>query len=189
MRLPALTIDSFRRSCHADTERIWRFMDHKTPEELRAGHLIRCLQSLRETLRLHWGQMNAAWQTHNPADGNADIRVLAKLDAIVEAKRVAVVHILRISGDAISIQIPWRLTTPIDPDLARYTALSDFHCRVMTSAHKDSPHARKSPNTAGDTAQRADYTSIAPSNRQPNPVTRAVTQSERKATVPRETPT
>ena len=50
--------------------------------------------------------MNEAWQTHIPADGNVDIDVLACLDAIVEATRVAVVHVLRISGDAISIQIP-----------------------------------------------------------------------------------
>ena len=147
MRLPALAIDSFRRNCHVDIERIWKFMDHKTPEELRAGHSIRILQSLRETLWLQWSQMNTAWQNHNPADGNADISVLARLGAIVEATRVAVEHVLRISGDAISIQIPWRPATPIDPDLARYTALSDFHCRVMTSAHKDSPHARKSPNS------------------------------------------
>ena len=130
--------------------------------------------------------MNEAWQTHIPADGNVDIDVLTCLDAIVEATRVAVHHVLRISGEAISIQIPWRPAAPFDPDLGRYIALSDFHCRVMTSAHKDSPHARKSPNTAGDTAQRADYTSNAPSNRHPNPVTRVVTQSERKATVPRE---
>ena len=30
------------------------------------------------------------------------------------------------------------------PHLACYTALSDFHRRVMTSAHKNSPHARRS---------------------------------------------
>ena len=56
-------------------------MDRKTPEELRADHSIRGLQSLRGTLQLHWGQMNTAWQTHNPADGNVDVRVLAQLDA------------------------------------------------------------------------------------------------------------
>ena len=99
--------------------------------------------------------MDAAWQNHNLADGNADISVLERLDAIVEATRVAAVHVLRISGDAISIQTPWRPATPFDPDLARYTALSDFHCRVMDSAHKDSPYARKSPNTGG-TVKRAD---------------------------------
>ena len=156
-------------------------MDHKTPEELRAGHSIRILQSLRETLWLQWSQMNTAWQNHNPADGNADISVLARLGAIVEATRVAVAHVLRISGDAISIQIPWRPATPIDPDLARYTALSDFHCRVMTSAHKDSPHARKLPSTGG-TVKRTDYTSIASSNGRPNQVTHEVTQPERKTT-------
>ena len=86
MKLPALTIDSFRQSCHEDTERIWRFMDRKTPTELRADHSIRGLQILRGTLQLHWGQMNEAWRTHNPADGNVDVRVLAQLDAIVEAQ-------------------------------------------------------------------------------------------------------
>ena len=161
-------------------------MDHKTPEELRANYSIRDLQSLRGTLRLHWGQMNTAWQTHNPADGNADVRVLAQLDAIVEATKVAVVHVLRISGKAISIQIPWRPTTPMDPDPARYTSLSDFHCKVMKSAHKDSPHARTPPT--GGTVKRADYMSIAPSNRRPTQVTRAVTQ-QRKTTIPQEVST
>ena len=33
--------------------------------------------------------MNAAWQNHNTADGNADISVLARLVTIVEATRVA----------------------------------------------------------------------------------------------------
>ena len=89
--------------------------------------------------------MNAAWHNHKPADGNADIDTLARLGAIVEV----VAHALQTSGDAISIQIPWRPAAPSDPDLACYTALSDFQCRVMTSAHKDSPHAWKSPNTGG----------------------------------------
>ena len=53
--------------------------------------------------------------SHNPADGNADIDVLAGLGATVEATRVAVAHVLRISGDAISIQIPWRPTATVDP--------------------------------------------------------------------------
>ena len=173
MRLPALTIDSFRRSCHADIERIWKFMDLKTPEELRAGHSIRTLQSFRETLRLQWSQMDAAWQNHHLADSDADITVLEGLDAIVEATRVAIIHVLRISGDAISTQIPWRPAAPFDPVIPPYSALSDFHCRVMDSAHKDSPYARQSPNTGG-AAKGADQASFAFSNRQPTQVTRAV---------------
>ena len=94
-------------------------MDRKTPEELRADHSMRGLQILRGTLQLHWGQMNEAWRTHNPADGNVDVRVLAHVDAIVEATKVAVVHDLRMSGEAISIQIPWRPTIPMDPNPAQ----------------------------------------------------------------------
>ena len=85
MRLPTRTIDSFRRSCNADIERIWKFMDLKTPQELRASHSIRTLQSFRETLRLQWSQMDTAWRNHHLADSDEDITVLKSLDAIVEA--------------------------------------------------------------------------------------------------------
>ena len=106
----------------------------------------------------------------------------------MEAKRLAIAHVLRISGDAISIQVPWRPTATVDPNLACYTALSDFHCRVMTSAHRDSPHARRPPNPGG-TAERAGYTSFAPSSGRPNHVMGVVTQPECKTTVQGEVPT
>ena len=111
--------------------------------------------------------MSAAWQNHNPADGNTDIDILTRLGATVEAKRLAIAHVLRISGDAISIQVPWRPTATVDPNLACYTALSDFHCRVMTSAHRDLPHAVRLPNPGG-AAGRVSYTSFTPSGEQPD---------------------
>ena len=51
----------------------------------------------------------------NTADGNVDINVLARLGAIVEATRVAVAHVMRISGNAISIRTPWRPTCHVIP--------------------------------------------------------------------------
>ena len=80
-------------------------MEHKTPGELQTGPSIQILGGLPESLWLQWSQMNAAWHNHKPADGNADIDILARLGVIVEATRVAVAHVLRTSGNAISIQI------------------------------------------------------------------------------------
>ena len=108
-------------------------------------------------------QMNAAWHNHKPADGNADIDTLARLGAIVEV----VAHALQTSGDAISIEIPWRPTATVDLNLASYIALLDFHCRVMTSAHRDLPHAVRLPNPGG-AAGRVSYTSFTPSGEQPD---------------------
>ena len=184
MKLPTFTINSFRQSCLEDAERIRRFMDGKTPMELRANHSIRCIQILRGTLQLHWDQMNEAWITHNPADGNVDARILAQLGVKVEATRVAVVHALRMSGEAISIQVMWNPTTPMDPNpAAQYTSLEDFHRKVMPSAHKNSPHARTPP--AGTTVRRPDCPSVADGNRRPTQVTRVVTQ--RYPTIPQST--
>ena len=64
--------------------------------------------------------MDAAWQNHNPADCNVDIDILATLGMTVEATRVPVAHVLRISGDAIRVE--WRPTATFDPTMARYTA-------------------------------------------------------------------
>ena len=105
--------------------------------------------------------MNAAWRNHKPADGNANINTLARLGTIVEATKVAIAHVLQISGDAISIQTPWRPTKTFDPNLACYTALSDFHRRVITPAHRNSPHAQRPPHPGG-AARRAGYTSFTP---------------------------
>ena len=61
--------------------------------------------------------MSSAWGNHKPEDGNADVTTLAKLGTIVESTRVAVAHILNVSGDAISNQILWRSTEAFDPSL------------------------------------------------------------------------
>ena len=76
---------------------------------------------------------------HKPEDSNADITTLARLGMIVEITVVVVAHALNVSGEAISIQTPWRPAEAFDPN--PYTALSDFHRKVMTSAHPDLPHA------------------------------------------------
>jgi hypothetical protein len=155
-------------------------------EELRSGQSVRILGGLRNSLWLQFSQISAAWRNHKTADGNVDITTLARLGTIVEATRVAVAHILRISGDAISIQTPCRPTETFDPN--PYTALSDFHREVMTSAHPDSPHARRLLQPGG-AARMASHTSFTPSSGRPDHVTRAVTQPERKATVHQVAPT
>ena len=48
-------------------------------------------------------------------------------------------------------QTDWRATAIADPTLAPYTALLDFHRRVMTTAHPNSANARK-PMASGDQA-------------------------------------
>jgi hypothetical protein len=48
--------------------------------------------------------MDAAWYNHNPVDGNMGMETLTKLDRTVEATRVAVAHVLQISGDAVEIE-------------------------------------------------------------------------------------
>ena len=82
-------------------DRIWRFMDCNTPEDLQMGSSAQRLGRLLETLWHQWSQMDAAWQNHNPADGNVDMEILPMLGKTVEATRVAVAHALRISGDAL----------------------------------------------------------------------------------------
>ena len=125
--------------------------------------------------------MSSAWRNHKPEDSNADITTLARLGTIVETTRVAVAHALNVSGEAISIRTPWRPAEAFDPN--PYTALSDFHHKVMTSAHPDSPHARR-PLQPGSAAGRASHTLSTPSSGRPDHVTRAVTsRQERKATV------
>ena len=153
-------------------------MDDNTPEELRTGPSTQRLGSLREILWLQWNQMDAAWQSHKPADGNVDTDVLAKLGATVEATRVAIAHVLRISGDAIRVEVEWRPTAAFDPTLACYTALSDFHCRVMNSAHQNSIHSRRSPNPGG-AGKRTNYTSSSGPLRH---ITRKVTTRDTNAT-------
>ena len=101
MRLPVQANGSFQRHCLEDINRIWNFMENKTPEDLRSSHSIRILGGFRNTLWLQFSQMNRAWRNHKPNDGDADIHTLAKLGTIVETMRV-VAHVLKVSGDAIS---------------------------------------------------------------------------------------
>ena len=65
--------------------------------------------------------MDAAWYNHNPVDGNMGMETLTKLDRTVEATRVAVAHVLQISGDAVEIEREADLSalvTTHDEDLA-----------------------------------------------------------------------
>ena len=153
-------------------------MDDNTSEGLQTSSLSQRLESMRKTLWLQWSQMDRAWQNHNPADGNMDTDVLAKLGAIVEATRVAVAHVLRISGDAIQ-RTEWRSTATVDPVLVPYTALSDFHCRVMTSTHPNSIHARR-PTISGGRSSNASGSGLS------GHVTREVTSTGRLAVRQRE---
>ena len=124
--------------------------------------------------------MNWAWRNHRPSDDDADIQTLAKLGTIVESMRIAIAHVLKVSGDAISNQLLWRSNEPADPN--PYTSLSQFHRTVMPSAHPDSPLARKLPHS-GSAASRACHMSPKPSSRQTDYITSKVTSGERKTTV------
>ena len=83
--------------------------------------------------------MNRAWRNHKRSDGDADTQTLAKLGTIVESTRIAVTHVLKISGDVLSKQLLWRSHASSDPN--PYTSLSQFHRTVMPSAQPNSvPH-------------------------------------------------
>ena len=137
MRLPVQAIGSFQRPCQEDIDRIWNFIENRTPEDLQSNDSICILGSFRNTLWLPFSQMNQAWH------GDTDVQTLAKLGTIVESMRIAVAHVLKVSGDAISNQLLWRSNAPPDPN--PYTSLSQFHRRMMPSAHPDSHPARKLP--------------------------------------------
>ena len=186
MRLPVQAIGSFQRHCLEDINRIWSFMENKTLEELRSYHSVHILGGFRNILSLQFSQKNRAWRNHKPGDGDADVNTIAKLGTIVESTRVAVAHVLKISGDAISIQILWRPTEPLDP--IPYTFLSQFYRMAMPSAHPDSPLAQKLPHH-DSAASRASHMSLAPSSGQPDYVTPVVTSRERKATIHSTVPT
>jgi hypothetical protein len=48
--------------------------------------------------------MDAAWRNHNPLDGNVGTEILAGLERIVEATRVAVDGVLQTSGRALGVK-------------------------------------------------------------------------------------
>ena len=110
-------------------------MENKTPAELQSNHSIRILGGFRYTLWLQFSQMSRAWRNHIPSDGNADIQTLAKLGTIVESTKIAVTHVLKISGDVLSKQLLWRSDESTDPNT--YTSLSQFHRTVMLSAQPE----------------------------------------------------
>ena len=155
-------------------------MENKTPAVLQSDHSIRILGGFRNTLWLQFSQMNRAWRNHRPSNSDTDIQTLAKLGTIVESMRIAVAHVLKISGNAISNQLLWRSNAPSDPN--PYTSLSQFHRTVKPSAHPDSPLARKLPYP-GSAGSRASHMSPTPSNGRPHYVTSKVTSGERKTTV------
>jgi hypothetical protein len=100
MRLPTLVIASFSNSCQADIVDIKKFLARHASEDLIAGtRLAERLARLRQTLWDQWCRMDAAWQNHNPLDGNVGMEILAGLEKIVEATRVAVDGVLQTSKD------------------------------------------------------------------------------------------
>ena len=113
MRLPVQAIDSFQRGCLEDIDKIWAFMDKKTPEELRSRHSLQVLGGLRSTLylsidrlELQYTQMRPAGRVHNQEDGNANyLGAVARLDMIVSSTRVAATRVLRYLDDKMSYQM------------------------------------------------------------------------------------
>ena len=153
MRLPALAIGCFQRQCQEDIDRIWTFMETRTPAELQSDYSIRILGGFRNTLWLQFSQMSRAWRHHDPNNGDADAQTLAKLGTIVESTRVAVSHVLKISGDVLSKQLSRRSDASSDP--GPYTSLSQFHRAVAPSTPSDPPPVRELlylNNTAGLTS-------------------------------------
>jgi hypothetical protein len=105
MRLPTLVIASFSHSCRADMDDIEKFLTRYRSEDLVAGtRLAERLERLRMTLWQQWCRMDAAWQNHNPSDGNVGTEILAGLEKIVEATRVAVDDVLQASGRALEVK-------------------------------------------------------------------------------------
>ena len=78
---------------------IEKFLARYSSEDLVAGtRLAERLERLRMTLWQQWCRMDAAWRNHNPLDGNVGTEILAGLEKIVEATRVAVDGVLQTSG-------------------------------------------------------------------------------------------
>ena len=166
MKLPALAIGCFQRQCQEDIDRIWTFMEGRTPAELRSDHFIRTLRGFRNTLWLQFSQMSRAWRNHDPYEGDADVRALAKLGTIVEATRVAVSHVLKVSGDVLSEQLSQKSDAASDPN--PYTSLSQFlHRAVRPPYPPDPPPTQKLPYS-DSTAGLIYHTSSAARSRRPN---------------------
>ena len=100
-----LVIASFSNSCQADIVDIEKFLARNASEDLIAGtRQADRLARLRQTLWDQWCRMDAAWRNHNPLDGNVGTEILAGLEKIVEATRVAVDGVLQTSGHALGVK-------------------------------------------------------------------------------------
>ena len=124
MRLPVQAIGSFQRQCQEDIDRIWAFMEDKTPANLRSSHSIRILGGFRNTLWLQFRQMSRAWRNHKPDDSDVSIQTLARLGTVVESMRIAVTHVLKVSDNTLSEGLSWRSNTPSDPN--PYMSIPNF---------------------------------------------------------------
>ena len=65
--------------------------------------------------------MDSAGYKHDPADGNVGTETLIQLGRTVEATKVAVAHVLQISGEALEVE--WEVDFP-NPTMTRHEA----HC-------------------------------------------------------------
>ena len=156
------------------------FMEGRTPAELQSDHFIRTLKGFRNTLWLQFSQMSRAWRYHDPYEGDADIRTLARLGTIVEATRVAVSHVLKISGDVLSEQLSQKSDTASDP--SPYTSLSQFHRAVRPPYPPCPPPAQKLPHS-DSTTDLIYHASPATRGRRPNDDASKMSTGERKTII------
>ena len=155
-------------------------MEGRTPAELQSDHFIRTLKGFRNTLWLQFSQMSRAWRYHDPYEGDADIRTLARLGTIVEATRVAVSHVLKISGDVLSEQLSQKSDTASDP--SPYTSLSQFHRAVRPPYPPCPPPAQKLPHS-DSTTDLIYHASPATRGRRPNDDASKMSTGERKTII------
>ena len=147
MRLPIQAIDSFQRGCLEDIDTIWSFMDNKTPEELRSSHSIRVLGGLLSTLyllidrlELQYHQMRSVWRGRNQGDGNANAKVVARLEMIAGSTRVAAARVLRYLDDKMSYQSPQRPNVALGSNVHIHASPPMYQHQAIPSAHRDLPH-------------------------------------------------
>ena len=79
MRLPTLVVASFRRSCLLDINKVKNFLAVYGHVDFSVEvRLSKDLEKLRTTLWEQWRRMEAAWNDHDPKDGNVGMTTLAK---------------------------------------------------------------------------------------------------------------
>ena len=155
-------------------------MEDRTPAELQSDHFIRTLKGFRNTLWLQFSQMSRAWRHHDPYEGDADMRTLARLGTIVEATRVAVSHVLKVSGDVLSEQSSQKSDAASDP--SPYTSLSQFHRAVRPPYPPCPPPAQRLPYS-DSTADLIYHAPSAARSRRPNDDTSKMSTGERKTII------